>query len=197
MCGSLHRLLLVKLAFIIKQVITQSTGSNSTGSGLININRTLNPNSIYLKASSKTGWGLCEESECTSVCVCVYVRVHPGARLRKVLIIPLPQPSTPIHKQFRASVRAHYKAPIRSLISGVYLSSHSSLFPPHPPLISLPLMSPISTCKYLLLTSVCDLSHCSPFKTNSLSRVCVRACVCDRALAGVGFLFIHGGTSAH
>ncbi len=65
-------LLLVKLAFIIKQVITQSAGSNSTGSGLININRTLNPNSIYLKASSEMGVSVksLRPSVCWCVCVC-------------------------------------------------------------------------------------------------------------------------------
>lgn len=57
--GSSHRLLLVKLPFISKRVITQSHGWNSTASMLININRTLNPNSIYLKASLEMGGGGC------------------------------------------------------------------------------------------------------------------------------------------
>lgn len=74
--ASHHQLLLVKLAFIIKQILTRSAGSNLSASGLINNYRSLNPNSIYLKVSLETG---VQWSVLPSVCVC----------LRKVLIIPV------------------------------------------------------------------------------------------------------------
>lgn len=122
-CGSLHWLLLVKLAFIIKQVITQSTGSNSTGSGLININRTLNPNSIYLKASSETGGSV--RSLCPSVRVWIHVCMCVSQKGTNH--------SSPTAQHTNSSeCVCTYKAPIRLLISSVYLSSHSSLLLPHP-----------------------------------------------------------------